>query len=341
MKRLLVILGLITLLGCSSDERIVDNSQSGVFVLTVTEGNLPKVAKHDVNQGELISDDIFAGISDVSFNSKIDKINGYRDYIYILQAELNSITIINKSDYSLQKQIDLSTQGLEPIDICFPNATDAYILCKDKVIIFDITVLEPAITIDLGVEATAINCFGNQVFTANTMDNSVSLLDTRQRNIYAKIDVNPYPIAVDILNDGTTIGVLCAGFGKYDERELTSSYIDYIDIPTQTNTLQLPLDVGNVSSVDLIPKDMVVTSEDWIYVIAKELFFRVDLKNRTSIEYVSRLDFEQIFFDNVYEFMIITEIEENNTGIYTINDFNGQILSKYDYPEEIIGFLRE
>lgn len=341
MKRLFAILILITLLGCSSDERIIDNSQTGIFVLTVTKGNSPIFSKHDINQGELISEDIFAGISGVSFNSKIDKIKRYRDYIYILQSDLNRITILNKSDYSLQKQIDLSSQGLQPIDICFPNATDAYILCQDKVIIFDITVLEPAITIDLGVEATAINCFGNQVFTANTMDNSVSLLDTRQRNVYAKIDVNPYPIAVDILNDGVTIGVLCAGFGKYDERELTSAYIDYINIPTQTNTLQLPLDIGNISSVDLIPKEMVVTSEDWIYVVAKDLFFRVDLKNKTNIEFVSRLDFEQIFFDNVYEFMIITDIEENNTAIYTINDFNGQILSKYDYPQEIIGFLRE
>lgn len=342
MKKLTLLLLAIFLLACSSEEKIIDNSNKGIYLISASDGELPVIARHNIQTGSLVSEDLYFEANNKSLDTKVAKIAAFKSMNYILLPELNRLLILNGSDRTEFKTLDFSEKALQPVDICFPNATDAYLLCKDKVIIIDLTVYEPAIEIDLGTEATRINCIGNQVFTANTSDNSITFLDTRTKGITNKIDISDKPVDIEILPDGERLGILCAGNGKLEEGDKSSAYFDIVDIATQSILEHIPLDVNNRSSVELFPKKIVSTPKDWAFIVAKDVFFRVDLKNTSNINFISQIDFSDLIYDNVNQILILNQkIGENQCRFFTADQNNGIIQSQYDYNQAVISFIRE
>lgn len=337
MKKIILSILLILLIACSADEVVIDNFEQGIILLTADDIPVSKITKHNFSKSKILNADIYSESNQKELSGEIDKIASFRNDIFVILGAQNRIKVLDAMSYKEKKEFffDFGLAAFNPQDICFPNATDAYLLGKNQVMIIDLTVYEPALVIDLPFEANMISCLGNQVFVAHTNDNSVSFIDTRTRNVTATINVNPRPVDIDILPDGKTIGVLCAGNGKIDDLDVSAAYLDYVDIFSQTPTSSTLLNVSNIDAFEINPYEMVITPDDWAYIASEGIFFRVDMKDRSSVSFVNRLNFRNLQYSQVNDMIFVNEKTELSNFIYSIDSFNGNIVGSYEFNGNI------
>lgn len=342
MKKILLAIITIFLISCSSDEIIINNFEQGIRILTLQNEDLPKISLHDFTNSKIIEQDVYRANNTKELFGKIDKISHFRGDLFILQSEVNMMKIIDADDFKEKYEFffDFGLTNFKAKDICFPNATDAYILGNNQVMLFDLTVNEPATMIDLPFEATSINTHGNQVFVTHKNDNAVTFLDTRTRGITGTINVSPKPIAVEVLPNGTEIAVLCEGYGKSDALEATDAIIDVVDINSKTFTSQIILNIGNISAKEIFPQSFAATSDERLFVAAKDIFLKVDLKSNGAVSFITRNNYNNLTYDFINDILFAIETTENSTVIYSLDSFSGTREDNYEINGIIDYFIK-
>jgi len=316
MGRLLVFALLVALLtACNKDEKFINNfDEKKLAMLAVNEDSHSYLRIIELNSGEIEIDRISLPYNDTLFNTAIDKIKSFRNHIFVFQYSAFRIIVLNSNNYSLAGIIDFSLQELVPSDICFANATDAYISHGNSnlVSLLDLTNLQIAREIVVGAAPVSIAASGNQIYTTNFSDNTVSVIDSRTNKVQATIIVPLKPMMIDVKADGKEFIVVSAGEGKLTAGDKTNAMITFIDVATRNVLNEIPIGVGLVNAIDVVPLGLTVSSRDWAFISSEDNFFRVNIRTKSGVVNIGRYKYNKLTY-NYYKNVVIA-IEQDNSG---------------------------
>ena len=294
-----VILGLVS---CSKESKEINSYDDAARGLVVAGANHTELKIIDALTGSVSTEDVFLSANGKSLNSEIVRIAEYRDVLYIFQPEEYRIVAISAIDFKQIAIIDFSSKGYKPLDICFANATDSYIVFSNaaKVCLMDLTNYAIAREIDLPANANSITVSGNQVFLACTAANKISVIDTRTNQRTHDLNTDANPLYVGVRYNGKECVAISAGTGKIDTNETkTAAACNYYDVDTKANTGRVEVGSTAAPATKFYPKGLVVTSKDWAFVPGQTHFLRADIKGKKRVSVIGKYVYNSIYYDIV------------------------------------------
>ncbi len=327
MKSIIFLLAMFFLFSCNEEKIINDVVLGQKFIIAVDSAN-PKLMTYDTKDG-VISNDIYYEVNSKSLQGNISKISEYGGMLFLLMPSEYKIEIIDKFTFLSLATIDFSDELLEPTDICFANATDAYVCHgNDSTLsLVDIYNLEIARRIVVGKNPVSIACAGNQIFVANQGDNTVSIVDSRTHKQEAVIKVNTAPSLVAVNNENDKALIISLGQGKLKSGQTkTAAKATFIDVNTRTITSDLELGTLKTKAVDQYPVKLIVTSSDWAYIQTLTHLLRLDTRRESGINTLSTDYNSEIIYHKLRNQILIINGQRNEVEIANANNA-GKILS--------------
>lgn len=325
----------IIIVACSSKEKVINPVDNTQKILVATEGNEPKLVVYDLPALTVSTPDLITSAFGTIINNPIENIKEAGGNMYIFIPDDKKILIVQKSDLKLLSTVDFSTAGYEPVDIVFANATDGYIAHRNSVYIslLDLTNFTVARNITVGNPPHSIDVFGNQIYVTNLPDNTVSVIDSRDRREVTKIITEPNPSFVRIQPDGESAICISTGLGKYEQgNNKTPAYLQYIDLNSRQITDTYELGFAQISALEQIPQSFLLTPNDWGFISTQEHFFRLDVRTKGRINLVTRRSFYYIAHDVKREKLILLRQNNLGTDIMFADERTGEIGDIYNLP---------
>ena len=340
MKKLLLILFVTTivLVSCRKDEKVIDYYKETFNFLAATDSDNPSIMLVKLPDGTVPSNDVYLAANGVQLSGKVTKMVKFRDNIYLLIPSKHKIEVINKLNFKQVATIDFSSTNSEPTDICFANATDAYVAHGNDttVSLVDISdsVFKVARTIKVGVHPVAIACSGNQIFVANQKSNTVSLIDSRYHTVEATIPVHTAPSFIDINADGSKVVVVSLGSGKIDSSAKTAAKATIIVVSGHSVYSTEEIGYGSFLSKDQFPAGIVVSDMDMAYILCQDNIFSMNASFGNVYLSVSG-KFTSPNFDLMRSQLVL--LKNNNPGyeIYVINPTDETVKNAYAFSTNI------
>lgn len=340
MKKVLILTFMLSIFiyACSPEEKIINNISNSDQLLVATNEDVPKLKILEIPSLKVIEDDLIRNKLNIDISSPIDKIKSNGNFYYLIIASENKIYVIKKLDLTIENTIDFSDEGFEPVDIVFANSTDAYVIHRNSVYcsLVDLTVFKPARQITVGNPPHSIAINGNQIFVANTSDNTISVIDSRDRNTVHEISTEPKPLLLDFSSDGNTLVCITAGNGKLnDSEEKSPALVQFIDKKSRNIFKTIELGFAQIDPLLQHPVAFKITSSDWGFILTKDNFLRLDVKSKDRINLISKTEFHFITSDIKNESLILLYESQNSYRIIYANDRNGEIEETYTLPYNI------
>ncbi|MFC2130246.1 YncE family protein [Bacteroidota bacterium] len=318
IKNLIVLaISIIILLSGCDDEKIVGDVIVNQKFLIAVESDSPKLILYDKNDG-ILSHDIYFEKNGKTLPANISKITEYGGMLFLLMPSDYKIEVIDKETFVSKKTFDFTDDLLEPTDICFANATDAYVCHgNDSVLtLLDIYNLEPARVISVGKNPVSIACAGNQIFVTNQTDNTVSIVDSRTHTQEAVINVTTAPSLAAVSDDFEKALIISLGKGKLtDSQPKTAAKATFIDVKTRKITSSNELGTLKTDPVQQYPVKLVITNNDWAYIQTKTLMLRLDAKRESGINTIYDKYYKDIIYYKLKNQLIIIDDEENEITV--------------------------
>ncbi len=338
MIRILILVVIaLAISSCQKDEKFINNfDDKDLALLAINNESQSALRLVNLSNGNIEIERISLNNNDSLFNTPIDKIKSFREHIFVFQESAFRIIALYSNDYSLAGVVDFSAQQLVPSDICFANATDAYIAHGNSnlVSLLDLKNLQIARSIVVGNKPISIAASGNQIYTTNFQDNTVSVIDSRTNREEAVIGVPLRPMLIDVKADGKEFVVVSAGEGKLTEGEKTNAMVTFIDVATRNIINEIPLGVGAVQAIDVVPLGLAVSSRDWAFISSADNFFRINLRTKSGAINIGRYKYSGLYY-NFYKSVVVA-IEKDNSGnsIRSVicNNTTGRKLSDFAIP---------
>jgi len=269
-------IALLIFISCSKEDILIDNySNNFSFIFQTSDNNLQKISTKDNLISEILQ----------NFNfGKIDVMKNFRGKFYFISSENKKIFVIKENTFEIE-EIDFSDLNLVPIDICFPNATDAYVAHSNEncVTILDLTNNKISeIRITVSGFAGKIAGVGNQVHLTIPDKNLVEIIDTRTNKVEKSLTVSDKPTFVEFFDDGTKSVVISMGNGKEinSSQEMTSAKFTVIDVLEQKIISEMK--IGDNAEVSIIPTSLAI-SPRFIYISATSISSVASTVWRTSV----------------------------------------------------------
>lgn len=339
MKYVFLILWLAILFSaCSSEEKVINPIGTNEKLLIATDEEQPKLKIIEIPSLKEINPDILAGLSAEKINSPVENIKEFGGNLYVFVPADFKILVVRKFDMSLLNTIDFSAEKYEPSDIVFPNSTDGYIIHRNSIYIslLDITNFEIARNITIGNPPHSISRYGNQILVTNFADNTISVIDSRDRREVAKIATNPHPLFIGITENGKNAIVVCSGLGKFnDSEEKTPAYIQNIDLQSREVTFSYELGFAQILAIDQIPQGLVVTPKDWGFVPTQENLLRIDVRESDKVNLATKRNFYFINHDLKKERLLLLRETEDRSEVLFADDRTGEIGEFYSFSYKI------
>lgn len=326
MKKTILILS-VTLLSiissCKQEDVFIDNTSKTFNVLVGVGGSNPKLNIYSFPDGTLIKDNVLGNLNSQIISSKVTKIAQYLDNLYLIMPESHKIEVISKKDYKQVATYDFTSFQLTPSDICFPNATDAFVAMKDSnlIALLDIHFNKFVKTIKVGNSPSSIAASGNQVYVANKNSNNITVIDlSMNKGVVASIDVAPNPAFIDFTSNSEVV-VFSIGNGKIDTLSKSSSKVTYINPLTRNVISTLDLGIGStINALNQVPLSFANSNKSYGYIPTNEALLRIDLKNRDRIKLISKTTYDKVFFNFASTRSLILMRKSNNTTSFSIAD---------------------
>jgi len=327
--RIIILLtALLILASCSNEELLIDRYSNDIsFIYQTSSGTLKK---------RTTANEIISEINLQNFNiGKIDVMKKFREKFYLISSENKKIFVITEKTEQIE-EIDYSSLGLVPVDICFPNATDAYVAHSNDscVTVIDLTNnIISGIRISVSGLAGRIAGVGNQVHITIPNKNLVEIIDTRTNKVEYTLSVSDKPTFIEFIDDGTKSVVVSLGNGKDNStQEMTPAKLFIIDasvidatepkIITETN-------IGGNSERTIIPTSIAI-SPRFIYISAtnnssSSTVWRVSTSNFRSMVSMSRNNSSFIGHSRKYDIVYLLEESKNQNQITLFTGTNSRI----------------
>jgi YVTN family beta-propeller protein len=334
-----VIVLFLLLVSCNQEEKLIDSTNDEWQLLVANNDGSPVLSHYKMPALTLVSNDVYFDNNGEKLVGDVTKIAEFMDVIYLFIPSKYRIETISAKTFKKLATIDFSAKSLVPSDICFPNATDAYICHGNDTLltIWDMYFLKKKdTTISVGKHPVSIACSGNQIYTANQGDNTVSVIDSRSHMQEAVIPVAPYPTYIKSKNNGTEFIVLSLGSGKIDLSEnKTAAIASFIDINTRKVTATQEIGYGAYKSVNQIPQGFAVTNTDWGFIPTNEALLRLDTRSRNRVILVTKISATWIAFNNKFDEIIYLKKEGANCQIITADVVSGAAIGTFNLPLNI------
>lgn len=318
LKILAGMFALFLLIACTSEEKLVDNSVEKWNIIYAT--NSTPSALGLINQaGTLFKSDVYSESNGKSMLTSPNKIVEYRDYYYIFYTALYKIEVIDKITYKTKTVIDFSADMLEPTAICFPNATDAYICHGNdtSVTLFDIYNLKIARRIKVGKNPVDIKCAGNQIYTANIGDNTVSVIDSRYHTEDAVINVWTAPAYLDVSYDTKKVVIISLGSGKVDKSAKTPAKATVIDVASRAKLSEVEIASTKVASTDQFPIGVSISKTNNVVVMTQTTLIRFSLTTPESIRTIEEKAYKSIQYNSRRDEFVYLQAVGNSYQVVT------------------------
>ena len=314
---------IFSLNACKQDEQLVDYTEDKALILAIAEASPNKIQLMDVKTGKVESADIYESNNAEALPSDIDNIVRYGNSYYIFLPESNKIEIMNTETFENTATIDFSTEQLEPIDICFPNATTAYICARNsnEIFIWDIKNNLPGGSIEVGNKPCSIDYSGNLVFVANQDDNTVSVIYTGTNEVVDSIDVAPVPAFIESSYNGERVIVVSLGNGKIDEETPSDAYITVIDVASRTLEKTFPVGNSVYSAKNEIPVAMALNSDRTLFISSEDHYYYFNIDYGHRVTFITQADYNSLRYDYKKDMLMILS-GENEAQSLIIADVN-------------------
>jgi YVTN family beta-propeller protein len=310
-KLFLLLSAMVLIVSCSSEEKLVDSSIDNWVFLTSQKG-VPSISL--INQaGQIIKNDVYSENNGKSLVEAPSKIIEFREYLYLLFPNQNKIEVLTKNNYKIYKTIDFTAEGLIPSDMCFPNGTDAYICHGNDTLVslVDLTNFVIARRIKVGKYPVSITCAGNQIFTTNIGDNTISVIDSRTHKEENVIKVSAAPAFVRPTADEKKVFVVSLGNGKSDTNTTKSpAVITAIDVDSKAILRELELNSAKTTATDQYPIGLAISKTNTAIIMTKSSLLRLDVRNPETVRLVE----EKAYKGLVYNFNRDEMIYINSVG---------------------------
>jgi len=338
MKHILfVLIAALVIVSCNSENKIIDNSDTSWELLASVASNPPVLSVIN-NDGEIINSNVFAATGEV-MPSAPHKIAEYGGMIFLLFKEDKQLIILNNQNYSMISKFEL--EGT-PSGLCFPNATDCYIALEDigKIVLLDIYNMKIARTIELAGKPINIAAYGNQVYVPLFDADRVAVIDTRNKEIEAMIQVPERPMYVDFTKDGKHCFVVSVGKGKLDEsEEKTKAFVSFINVEQRTVLESTEIGFGTYLAENQFPKGIAVTYGDWAFIPTNEFIMRIDTRYGNRIRLIERGEFESIVYNFKRDELLVVQYLDGIYKAYNADPEKGEELSSIELPQNIMALL--
>lgn len=336
------IFALVMLLGfvaCTQTEKVINPVDTSEKFFMSFDGDNPTLKVIELPSKEVHISDYFKEILNVEESFPVTNIREFGGNYYLIVSGGYKIYVVRKSDSKLLSTVDFSDEQLMPDDIVFANATDAYVSHSNSVYVtlLDITNFVRARKISAGNPPHAIASKGNQIYVSNQTDNTISVIDSRDKREVAKLTTEPNPVKLGVSVDGKNLICLCAGMGKLDNNSgKTPAFVQYFDTESRENVSSIELGLASIPATDQLPLGLVVTSRDWGFVPTNENFFRLDIRTKDKINLITRRYFYFINHDAINAKLILLRQNENRYDVMLADDKSGDIADFYSFQEKIV-----
>ncbi len=302
----------VALFSACSPEEVVNTSEQNLHVLAVlaqTPGCLSsiKMPESTIEQLDLLAR---AGIA-VSGNP-ISSVRFFMNRTYVAVPADGKIYVLSDTNYSKLAEIDFSQTGDSPVDICFPNSTSGYVLCTgtNKVHVVDIySDYQKIKSIPVGANPVAINCYLNQVFVANYLDNNVSVIDTRTNEIERTIGTADRPAFLEVIPEVSRLAIVCRGKGKDtgSTDAKTDAIVNLYDLQTMTLKKDIPLAKGSFAASAQNPVSVSSSATGQAFILCGSYIFRLETIAGIRLDLYKKLNSNFINYSRWLDRLIISQ----------------------------------
>lgn len=336
MKHIFIILLSVTFIACSNEEKFIDNFEdSNKALLLYNKDGASTIKVIDLLTSSILNQNILLDFPKSAITDTIDKIRQYRYDLFLFLPNAMKIVVVDFNKLEYKATIDFSNEKLIPTDIAFANATDAYVTHQnsDQVSLVDLTNYKVAKQIKVGESPRAITAAGNQIYVANYLSSTISVIDSRTNRQEAIIDVPPYPTFLEVRPDGKEIAVVSRGQGKdLTDVAKTPAIATFIDIITRQKTAEIPIGTSTIKAEQVDPIAACMSSSSYLYITTAANLFRINSRTHSAVVNVGKYPYTKLFFNN-YKNEIIAILESGETSKIKICDRSTGI-PKYDVPVE-------
>ncbi len=306
------------LLFACSDDKVVDNSNLGFLVMAAEKGtNDLKVI--DLNDGAVLHNDVMSEVAGVEIDSKISRIKEFGGAFFICVPDDYKIYSIDKQTFELLDEIDFSEEELTPHSICFPNSSNAYVACSNSnvVKVYDLKNRMLARTIEVRDSPVDIANAGNQVYTANRDDNTLSIIDTREHKQVALMPVSDAPFYLAVAPQREQIIAVSLGAGKIDTNDQKTAAKMYL-IDYSNRTIESEKDIGFEPRLDpkeITPFGITLTGLEQVYFPTNKALFKTDAFSGQYVGLMSQFDYRSASYGASKDKLLLLKNEGDKMSI--------------------------
>jgi YVTN family beta-propeller protein len=332
-----IILGLI-LLSCTQTEKVINPVSDSMKYFISVNSSTPQLKVVELPSQNVIYEDFFADVIKQTLTNPVENIKEFNGSYFIFVSKSYKIYIVKKSDLTLQTTIDFSDEQFEPTDIVFANSTDGYIVHRNSVYLtlLDLTNYVKARKVTVGNPPHQIAVSGNQILVTNLPDNTLSVVDSREKKEVEKIPTEPNPVFINITADEKTVVCVCAGRGKINiSEEKSPAIIQYFNIETRKQVASQELGFAAISATDQNPQGLVVTPKDWGFIPTDANFLRADIRTKDKINLITKRFFYFINYDEKNSRLLLLREVDNRTDVMFADENSGDIGDFFSFPYKI------
>ncbi len=328
-KARLIAFSLVVLLflSCEEDEKVIDQSKAKFRYLVSISEDYRRLAVYDADSG-VVEEDVYYKANQERLPAEVTKIKEYGGNLYLFAPEAFKLIAINKFTFEKATEFDFAADSLIPSDICFPNSTDAYLGFEndEEVYLLDIYNYAVARKIPSGKYPVSLESAGNQIFTANVLDNKVAVIDSRTHNREALIDVAAAPSLVGVSSENDKAIIVSMGEGKIDgEQEKTAAKVTFINVADKTVSEAIELGSQITDAVEQIPIKLIVTLDDYAFVLTEDRLLRIDIIVEDRINTLFEESFDDVVYNKIRSRLILVKgnkiIAADSEDAGTIKEF--------------------
>lgn len=345
MKNLLYLLSAalgLFLASCSSDDPLYDNSdQTWKVFVSRSDSLVNKLSLYKETDGEVVYDDIYQQVNGKTLPGQVAKIAVFGDEIYLLIPSAYKIICLNRWTYKESGIIDFTSLNLEPNDICFMNATTAYVVHTNanSISVVDLKYYVAANQINVGTAPVRIVTSGYNVVVANSKSNNLSIIDSRTNAKIMDFPVADYPYYLDVNSFGN-VTAICMGKGKLDTTETkTAAYIYELDMNTKTSSFIGELKYSVLNSINQIPNGIAISDKDMAFITTNEGMFLFNTRTLTGPVLVSKGAHKCIAFNKIRSELVLVKSINNIISGHTASNSNGKTTGDIYVPNDLITIL--
>ena len=327
LTKIVFFLLLFLVTSCSEDSS-VNNSDIELRKILASKSSGAEISVIDLKTGNSIENIDLASQAGMGLQGNVSKIYHFGGKFYLMMPEDKKIIVLNKSDRSLAGVVDLEEFPKNPDDMTFaPNGTTAYVNFEDYsvVSVIDITVNQPAKTIEYNSVISDVLCNGNVLYAAGLTSDELYAVSTTDLSPVKTVKTPARPYLLEFTNKNNELYVISAGIGKHTlEDGLSPANVTFYKPETLEEVKTFELAIPQLSAQELVPFDVINTVNDWSFVITQNYIVRFDASNRGRTGFFLQGKFDYQFYD----------ITKDKVYFYTRSD-GGRIYKTTPYSPEI------